>query len=139
MTMAFLAKKKDKEELSLFPGMTAADQGCLSGDEGRLALDVFETEKDLVAVTPIAGVEPDDLEVFVHNDMLTIRGRRLRESEVADRNFLVRECHWGSFSRSLIFPTEVDADAISATLKNGVLTVRMPKIHRAKRVAIKEV
>ncbi|MBI4457598.1 Hsp20/alpha crystallin family protein [Candidatus Uhrbacteria bacterium] len=133
--MSFLAKKSSNEELSLFPGMSAGGTG-LSADEGRLAVDVYETDKDIVAVTTIAGVEPENLEVFVHNDLLTIRGRRQNECEAGD--YLVRECHWGAFSRSLILPTEVDAEAIAATLKNGVLSVRMPKIHRSKRIAIKE-
>lgn len=136
--MPFLSKKTVRDDLSLFPGMLAGGS-MPGGDEGRLAVDVFETDKDIVAVTAIAGVEPENIEVFVHNDMLTIRGRRHNECEAGDRDYLVRECHWGSFSRSLILPTEVDAEAIAATLKNGVLSVRMPKIHRSKRIDIKEV
>ena len=121
----------------LFPGTSDATQETLvSADEGRLAVDVFETERELIIKSAIAGVRTEHLEVFVHNDMLTLRGQRKEEVEPGAVP-LVRECHWGSFSRSIILPTEIDADHISAALKDGVLTVRLPKVERSRKISVK--
>ena len=129
-------KQKD-EEMMLFPGTSDATQETLvSADEGRLAVDVFETERELIIKSAIAGVRTEHLEVFVHNDMLTLRGQRKEEVEPGAVP-LVRECHWGSFSRSIILPTEIDADHISAALKDGVLTVRLPKVERSRKISVK--
>src|SRR5262249_19517904 len=108
-------------------------------DEGRLAVDVLETEKEIVIKSAIAGVKPEDLEVFVHDDMLTVRGSRHADvHEEKGARHLVRECHWGSFSRSVILPTEIDVEKISATIRDGVLVVRLPKTHRNKRISVRE-
>lgn len=147
LTISLRKKPDDEEELLLFPEAAHlhpvktghdAEEPWLGGhEEGRLAVDVFETDKELCIKSAIAGVKPEDLEVFVHNDMLTIRGKRTADEESGSRH-LVRECHWGSFSRSVILPSEVDVDMIAATLKDGVLIVRMPKKHRSKLVSVKE-
>ena len=147
-TISLKPTKRDDDDLLLFPEAAhlapvaehgQADHGWLSGhEEGRLAVDVAETDGELIVTSPIAGVQPEDLEVFVHNDMLTVRGTRTCESEMKDGRHLVRECHWGSFSRSIILPTEIDAERISATLKNGVLAIRMPKVERSKKITVKE-
>lgn len=142
-------KKKPDDEMVLFPEAAdlppvrergASDQTWLaSHGEGQLAVDVFETDGEIIIRSAIAGVSPEDLEVSVHNDMLTIRGTRQPECIETGSRHLVRECHWGSFSRSLILPTEIDADAIRAELKNGVLNVRLPKIERSKKIQVREV
>jgi HSP20 family protein len=144
------ARKQD-DDLLLFPeaehlapvrvgGSPAAESWLNNVDEeGRLAIDVIETEKEIVIMSPIAGVKPENLEVFMHNDMLTIRGTRHADAHaVSEGKQIVKECHWGSFSRSIILPIEIDADAIAATIRDGVLTVRMPKIERSKRIAVKQ-
>ncbi len=131
---------KHEEELVLFPESPAAGaESWLGGNvEGQLAVDVQETDRELIVKSAIAGVQPDDLDVFVHNDMLTIRGKRHDDEVIQQGKSLVRECHWGGFSRSLILPVEVDTDNISATLKNGILTIRMTKIGRSKKIVVKE-
>ncbi len=150
MSIAISLKRKpdgDDEELLLFPEAAhlapvpeaetpaGADQ-WLGGDEARLSIDVYETDREIVIMSAIAGVKPENLEVFVHNDMLTVRGKRAVE-EVGGRP-LVRECHWGAFSRSVILPTEIDTEAIAAVLKDGVLTVKLPKTNRSRRISVKE-
>lgn len=97
--------------------------------EGQLSVDVFETEKAVVITTPIAGVKPEDLEVYVSQDLVTIRGKREDCSEHAERSYLYQECHWGRFSRTIILPVQVSNTDAQAVLKNGVLTITLPKQH----------
>ncbi len=142
-------KRHKDDDLILFPEAeraalnnpteNRAEDGWFNDDEGRLAIDVSETEKEIVILSPIAGVKPEDLEVFMHNDMLTIRGNRHEDlGVVPGGKHVVRECHWGAFSRSVIMPIEIDADAITAAIRDGVLTVRMPKMERSRRIEVKE-
>lgn len=132
-------KAHTREEHALFPEIpTEHLAGGWLGEEGRLSVDVADRHGELVVRSAIAGVHPEDLEVFVHNDMLTIRGRRLSEEAHEGENYLVKECHWGSFSRTLILPAEIDVDQISATIKDGILTVTLPKLHRDRRIEVTE-
>jgi HSP20 family protein len=71
--------------------------------------------------------------------MITIKGRRILDENIKNEDYFFQECYWGSFSRSIILPMEIDSDRISATLKNGILTIRLPKIdkNRVKKIRIK--
>ena len=100
--------------------------------EGELAVDVYQTESDIVIQSTIAGVKPEGLEISVENDVLTIRGERKNETEEGGKNYFYQECYWGAFSRQIILPEEVDPNRIEATMKNGILTVKLPKINRTK-------
>lgn len=106
-------------------------------NEGRLAVDVFETKREIVVQTPIAGISSKDLDLFVNGDMLTVRGTRQPNRPDEINRHLVNECHWGSFSRSIILPSEVNAGEVNANLKDGVLTIRLPKILRSKKITVK--
>ena len=139
-TEEFLLFPEENESLHFSSSEVAETDDMWTSDhtEGKLALDVYETSEDLVILSAIAGVKPEHLEIFVQNDMLTVRGKRAVVADARAR-YIVRECHWGSFSRSVILPTEVDVDAIAATLKDGVLIIRMPKVHRSKKIAVQEI
>jgi HSP20 family protein len=106
-------------------------------EEGQLSIDVYQTQKELIVKSTIAGVKPNDIDISINNDMLTIRGKRTMNEEINEENYLYRECYWGSFSRSIILPIEVKADKIDASLENGVLTVILPKAKTNKQVSIK--
>lgn len=106
-------------------------------EEGQLSIDVYQTPDKLVIKSTIAGVKPEDIDISINNDMLTIRGKREMNDEVKEENYLFKECYWGSFSRSIILPVEVNADKIEAFLENGVLTVSLPKAKAAKSISIK--
>lgn len=106
-------------------------------EEGQLSIDVFQTPSEIVVKSTIAGVKPEDIDIAINNDMLTIRGKREMEKKIKEENYLYRECYWGSFSRSIILPVEIEADKIKAELENGVLTVIMPKAKSAKEISIK--
>jgi HSP20 family protein len=105
--------------------------------EGQLTVDVFQTKDDLVIKSTIAGVKPEDIDISIDNDVITIRGQRKYEEEVKEENYFYQECYWGSFSRSIVLPIEVKADETQAALKNGVLTITIPKTQKSKSVAIK--
>jgi HSP20 family protein len=136
-----LRKKTDAHDEVLFPEPIREEMpsGWMSDkEEGQLAVDVFETENEIVLRSAIAGVTQEDLDVFLHNEVLTVRGVR-HPTEESGARFLARECHWGPFSRSVILPTDIDADRITAVLKDGVLRVGLPKIERSKKICVKEI
>lgn len=94
---------------------------------GQLAVDVYDSGEEFVVRAAIAGVRADDIDVSVNKDMVTIRGRRPAEEAAMAGTALYEECYWGGFSRTIILPTEVRADQVAASLKNGILKVRLPK------------
>jgi len=108
-------------------------------DEGQLMVDVYQTPSEIVIKSAVAGVKPEDIDISIVNDMITIKGKRELDEMVRDDDYFYQECYWGSFSRSIILPIEIDADRVSATLKNGILTIRLPKIdkNKVKKVKIK--
>ncbi len=106
-------------------------------DEGQLSIDVYQTPDKLIVKSTIAGVKPDEIDISINNDMLTIRGRRELKEKIAEENYLIKECYWGGFSRSVILPVEVEAENVEAAIDNGVLTVILPKAKSAKQFSIK--
>ena len=107
-----------------------------SGYEGQLAIDVYQTPENIVIKSTIAGVSPEDISVTVDNDMVTVKGERKGEREVKKEDYYYQECYWGSFSRSVILPVDVETDKIDAELKNGILTVTLPKAKKARTTKI---
>jgi len=107
--------------------------------EGQLTIDVYQTDNDIVIKSTIAGVKPEDLDVSINNDMVTIKGERKNEEEVLDENYYYQECYWGTFSRSVILPVDVMSDKSEASMKNGILTIRLPKadINKTKKIQVR--
>ena len=108
--------------------------------EGQLAVDVYQTKDKIVVKAPIAGVKPEDIDVAISEDVVTIRGDRKDEFAVEKDNYYVQECFWGSFSRSVILPTSTVAEKAEASLKDGVLTIQIPKVvqeDRIKKIKVK--
>jgi HSP20 family protein len=100
--------------------------------EGALTIDVYQTDNDIVIVSTIAGVTAKDLDVSITNDMVTVSGERKNPVKVRQENYFYQECYWGPFSRSVILPIDVDAEKSIAELKDGVLTVTLPKSEKVK-------
>jgi HSP20 family protein len=134
--------KNDKQNLAVSIGQlrgdSPADASWLSNneDDGQLLLDIYLDDKNIYIKSTIAGVKPEDLAISLNNDMLTIRGSRTHEDEMENKEYFCQECYWGSFSRSIILPAEVKSDKISAVLKNGVLTITLPKAVRHQTIPI---
>ncbi len=100
--------------------------------EGQLTIDVYQTDDEVIIKSTIAGVKPEDLDVSINNDMVTIKGERKQEDEISLDNYYYQECYWGLFSRSVILPVEIIADKAEAIMKNGILTLKLPKADTTK-------
>lgn len=102
-----------------------------------MAIDTYQTEDDVIVKAPIAGVSPEDLEIAITDEVVTIKGARKREETVNFENYFTQECYWGSFSRSYLLPVAVDSEQARATINNGILTITIPKLEKAKTRIIK--
>jgi HSP20 family protein len=109
----------------------------LPESEGQLTIDVYQTPTHIVIKSTIAGVKSEDLDITITNDMVTIRGQRQKDEEIKTEDYYYQECYWGTFSRSVILPVDVQADEAEANLKNGILTIRLPKIEKIKTKKIR--
>ena len=109
----------------------------ISEYEGQLTLDVYQTKDNVVIKSTIAGVKPEDLDITIANDMVTIKGERKKVEEAKEDDYFYQECYWGSFSRSIILPVDIDVEGVEADLKDGILTVILPKAAKAKTKKIK--
>ena len=120
--VASAPEKEEKEKWPNFGGEA----------EGQLAIDVYQTESDLVVQSAIAGVRPENLDIVLEKDILTIKGIREKPFD-EEGDYFSQECYWGPFSREIILPAEVDPNQATAKMKEGVLTIRIPKILREKK------
>lgn len=104
-----------------------------------LAVDVAENEDNFIVLASIPGVNPDDLEITVEEDVLTIKGELHADAQFSEESYHIRERRFGSFGRSIRFPVAVDVNNVEATYENGVLKLHVPKAEevKPKRIAIK--
>jgi len=105
--------------------------------EGELAIDVYTTPSALIIESAIAGVNPEDIDVSISPESVTIKGKREKEEKVKTENYIHQECYWGRFSRTIILPQEIDADKAQANIKNGVLKITLPKLNKGKIKKVK--
>ena len=101
-------------------------------EEGQLTIDVYQTPEEMVIKSTIAGVKSEDLDITIATDMVTIQGARKKDENVSPEDYYYQELYWGPFSRSVILPQEIDNDGAKASMKEGVLTIRLPKFERGK-------
>ena len=96
--------------------------------EGKLIVDVYHTAKDIVVQEAVAGVSEENIDIYITNQSVVIQGTRAECAENEEKKYIHEECFWGAFSRTVILPERVDPDTSRVTLKNGILTIRMPKL-----------
>lgn len=110
-----------------------------AGDEpqGELAVDVYQTPDAIVVKALVAGVQPTSIDIALTREMLTVSGTREDEREVEDDGYFQRELYWGSFSRTILLPEEVDVDMAEASEKHGILMIRLPKINKKRQTKLK--
>lgn len=99
-------------------------------EEGELTVDIYNRGDEIVIQSTVAGVAPEDLDVSITNDTVTIRGRREQQEEITEDNYYYKELFWGTFSRQVILPEEIEESEAEAVLKHGLLTLRLPKKRR---------
>jgi len=122
--------KKEKTEKKK---IEAGEEKKWFESEGQLTVDVYQTDKEIIIQSAIAGIEPENLDITIENDLVIIKGNRERKFIEEKKNYFYQECYWGRFSREIILPAEVDSSRAKATMEKGVLTIRMPKIEREKK------
>ena len=105
--------------------------------EGELTVDVYQTNDAIIIQAMVAGVSSDDLSVSVTREMVTIRGKRDAPKGIAADNYFFQELYWGSFSRTILLPAEVEPEETEATEKHGLLTVKLPKIDKGRTQTVK--
>lgn len=105
--------------------------------EGELTVDVYQTNDSIVIQAMVAGVAPDELSVSVTREMVTIKGKREAPKNVSSENYFYQELYWGTFSRTILLPSEVETEDVEATEKHGLLTIKLPKIDKERKQTIK--
>lgn len=116
---------------------TSALDDSASGDEGQLPVDVHQTGGDIVIRAFVAGVRPDELNISISRDMVEISGSRMEREQTAGTDYFTRELFWGQFSRTILLPQEVDVDASSASARDGLLTIILPRLDKAKQTKLR--
>lgn len=115
----------------------ATERPWLDEEEGELAVDVYQTASEIIIKTMISGVKPEDLNINITREMVTIKGRREETREISNEDYFQRELYWGSFARTILLPAEVEVEEAEAIEKHGLLTIRLPKIDREKTSSLK--
>ena len=128
-----------EERRAHIPLRAAENESALAGDDpaGELAVDVYQTPDAIVVKALIAGVHPNAIDISLTREMLTITGTREDEREVDEEHYFQRELYWGSFSRTILLPEEVDVDMAEASERHGILMIRLPKINKKRQTKLK--
>ena len=125
-------KEKKENQINIEKDQDIPEEKILieSGDnletDGRLTVDIYQTSSDLIIQSAVAGVDLKDLDISIDKDLILIKGKRNRPNREKG-DYFCKECYWGTFSRKIILPVEVNCDKIQAILKKGILTIRIPK------------
>lgn len=106
-------------------------------DEAELSVDLYQTPTDIIVQTMVAGVRPEDLELSIARDMITIRGKREESRTIDEDNFFAKELYWGRFSRTISLPVEVEPEEVEATEKHGLVTIKIKKVDKEKKNSVK--
>lgn len=105
--------------------------------EGELAVDVYQTPREIVIKTMVAGVRREDLDISITRDMVTIKGRREEEPGIAEQDYFHKELYWGGFSRTVLLPHEIEIEGAEAVENQGLLSIKLPKIDKEKQTKLR--
>lgn len=103
----------------------------------QLTVDVYQNDDEIVIRALVAGVRPEDLDIAITRDMVTIKGKRVEQKEAQDTNYVYQELYWGSFERTVVLPAEIDVDLAEASEKHGLLLIKLPKINKDRQTRLK--
>ncbi len=105
--------------------------------DGELTVDVYQTPDEIVIKTMVAGVRPEDLDINITRDVVAIKGSRAEDSDSQDQDYFHKELYWGTFSRTINLPEEIEVEDAEAIEKHGLLTIRLPKIDKTRQNKLK--
>ncbi len=105
--------------------------------EGQLPIDMFQTPNEIVIRTFVAGVRPEELSVSISRDVVEIDGSREAREQITTDEYAYQELFWGSFSRTIHLPEEIDVDAATANAKDGLLTLVLPKLDKTRQTKLR--
>lgn len=106
-------------------------------EEAELAVDVYQTSSEIIIQTMVAGVKPDDLDLTITRNMITVKGKREDTRSIDEEDYFTKELYWGAFSRTILLPQEVEPEEAEAIEKHGLLTIKLQKIDKEKKTNIK--
>ena len=136
VTPARSSEPRSRTEIPTARPAPLDDEPSSKGD-GQLPVDVHQTAGDVIIRAFVAGVRPDELNISISRDMVEIEGNRTEREEISGPDYFTRELFWGSFSRTILLPQEVDVEASSASAKDGLLTIILPKLDKAKQTKLR--
>jgi HSP20 family molecular chaperone IbpA len=105
--------------------------------EGQLTVDVHQTSDEIIIKTMVAGVRPEDLDISISRDNVVIKGKREEERGIKDDDYFIRELYWGSFSRTIVLPQEIEVEESEAIEKHGLLIIKLPKIDKSRQTKLR--
>jgi HSP20 family protein len=130
-----------KEPRGQIPQASPSTPSSLSSNhpesKGELPVDVHQTGSDIVVRAFVAGVRPDELNISIRRDMVEIEGSRMEREQVTGQDYFTRELFWGSFARTVLLPQEIDVEGSSASAKDGLLTIILPKLDKARQTKLR--
>ena len=137
-------EEEPEEGKKKFTGMGNGEKGSRKNnwieeesEDAELAVDVYQTEGDIIIQTMVAGVKPEDLELSIARDIVTISGKREESRNVDEENYFVKELYWGKFSRTISLPQEIEPEEVDATERHGLVTIKLQKVDKEKKNTIK--
>lgn len=113
------------------------DDRSASSAEGQLPVDVHQTASEIIIRAFVAGVRPDELNISIGRDMVEIEGSRMEREQISGPDYFTRELFWGSFARMIALPEEIDVDEATASAKDGLLTIVLPKLDKKRQTKLK--
>ena len=123
---------EDNNNEEFTPILAASKKKGEDDYDGQLTVDVYQNNDDIIVQSTVAGVDQNDIDISVTTDMVTIKGKRSTQEKIKPSDYYYQELFWGPFSRSIILPEDVDSDNAKASMKNGLLTIRLPKLAKTK-------
>lgn len=140
-----IAMKDEEEDIKKYSKELNKNDGKSGGggwieeeqEEAELAVDVYQTLEEIIVQTMVAGVNPEDLELVVGRNLLTIRGKREENRTIDESDYFTKELYWGKFSRTISLPAEVETEEVEAIERHGLLTIKMQKVDKEKKNTIK--
>lgn len=122
-------RQQSPQQLSVAPSEDAA--------AAQLTVDVYQSDSEIVIRALVAGVRPEDLDISITRDMVTIKGKRVEQKDIQGENYVYQELYWGAFARTVVLPAEIDVDMAEASEKHGLLSIRLPKINKDRQTKLK--